>query len=800
MTTLQLHMGRLDLGSGVLRGESDERRLTPIERKLVAHLADRRGAPVSREELQQVVWGYRPGILTRTVFTTVGRIRAKIERDPGRPDHLVTVTGLGYALRVEGDAPGPRPSVEVPTSRTPLIGREAELATLTSTLAGGARLLSLHGPGGVGKTRLAVELLRRAPGGLPGAFVPLEGCDDLTSVARAIAAALDVELGGGPDPLGEVGLALSDEPRLLVLDNVEHLMPDVAALIGDLLAGTVPGVRIVVTTRSRLGLGAEHVFRVEDLDVPEDGDALETADAGRLMLQAAGRARVGWHPDAAAREGLAEACRMVGGSPLAIELLASWLRLLDPEDLVAELRRSDEVLRASERDLPARHESIAVALEASCRLLDAPGAALLARLAVFHGPFDRALASEVAGATLTTLGQLVDAALLHRVDRGFDLHPLVRRFARARLSTTSDGGAALRDRHRTILLARLEDAFARRHAEPRWTEHLRPVRAEVLEAWSHAARARDRDAIAAHAVALVTWLDGLHEPNVTIDALGAAAAALEPRDPLAAALRLLTVGAGGPIPEPLDDLVERASALPGPLGILSLTHGAIGSHAVHAPEAGLEWAREAIARADALEPEDPFLRLFPRGVGGSLLLRLGRLDDARTWLQDALSRGASFGVSRTLVHLGQVELARGEADAAREALSRAIERLRAEGDRGFLVMGLTSLAAAEQAVGADPEPILREALEEAVRSRLPPVWYAGALIHLASRHAEAGSREQAARLLHAVDPSDVVLPEHEALRARTAAAVEAALRPDVLAQSVADARALAADPRALLSM
>ncbi len=730
------------------------------------------------------------------------RLRASVSSS--QPRHLVTVAGSGYALRVDGEGLGPEVAPEVPPVRTALIGREAELATLSSVLAGGARLLSLHGPGGVGKTRLAVELLRRAPAGRAGVFVPLEGCEDVAAAARLTASALGLELGSGPDPVGELQLGVAAEPRLIVLDNVEHLLPEIGPMIAGLLAGDEAGLRVVVTTRRRLGLTAEHVFRVEDLEVPVDGDALDRADAGRLMLRAASRARVGWSPGPADREALAEACRLVGGSPLAIELLASWLRLLDPHDLLDELRTSDEVLRASERDRPSRHESIAVALEASSRLLDATGATLLAELAVLHGPFERALASELTGATLASLGQLLDAALLDRVERGFDLHPLVRRFARGRLAARPDGGASVRQRHQAVLLGRLSAAFASRHEDARWPAPLAPLRGDLLEAWAHAARTADRAALAEHAPAFATWLDRVHEPGVAIRSLTAAAAGLGPDDPLASALALLAVGAGGPTPEPLADHVRAARGLGGALAVLALTHGAIGSHGAE-PEAGLAWAEEAVALADGLTPSDPFLRLFPRAVAGSLLLRLGRPDAARGWLEAALAIDAPAGVARALVHLGQVELASGAPEAAREALSRAIGRLRADGDRSFLVMALDSLAAAEAAVGADPEPVLREALEEAVRSRLPAVWYGGVLVQLAAHqlaaHQLAAGRALEALRLHAVvDPSGLVLVEQRRLHAETGARLESALGAEAFARRAAEARAEAEDPRVLLAL
>lgn len=728
MRTLALERGELDLSTGLLCAGEERVQLTEIERRLVAFLAERPGQAVSREELQRTVWGYRPGVLSRTVFTTVGRLRCKLERTPESPRHLVTVPGEGYALHVEREAIVRSPE-RLPQPPSPLVGRQGELATLRAALDGGARLLTLHGPGGVGKTRLAVELARLHPG--PTRFVALEGRASAEELPDAIAEAVGVELGRGPDPLGELAIELGPARWLLVLDNLEHLLPAATAGVEGLLSAC-PGLQVVVTSRRRIGLQAEHVLRVDDLDLPVDGGDLHQVDAGRLLLQVASRVRLGWTPDPAERQDLARICQRVGGSPLALELAAAWLRLLEPAEIGEELARSDALLRADETDRPARHRSITVALEASWHLLDPRAAEVLQALATLHGPFDRALAADVAGADLLVLGQLVDSAMLRRGSPGFALHPLVRRDARRRLAADPPRAALARRRHRAALLARVDQA-AQAPATPgsRPFAALAPLRADVLAALRGLVEEADLDALGHHLPPLLACVEALHPPGELITALhdaarhleaaGAEASGGEAARAWACALRLLGVGAGGPLPDDLDAAVARAATLGGAPAVLALTHGAIGTHQRGEPERGLSWAQRALAIADE-RAASPFLRSFPRGVAGSLLLRLGRLDPAREVLEQAITLGRGGpGRSRSMVHLGQVQLALGEVERARATLSDAIALLRDEGDRTFLVMALTALAAAEQAAGADPEPILLEAMEEGARSRLPPV-------------------------------------------------------------------------------
>ena len=698
---LELSGGRLDLDEGVfLRTGGDPERLTDIERRFLRYLGDRLGRAVGREELQREVWGYRAGVLSRTVFTTVGRIRGKIEVEPTRPRHLLTAAGEGYTLAL--DAPArTRRSAPAPPPAARLIGREHALRELEG-LVERARLVSLLGPGGVGKTRLALELL----GGREGTFVALEPIDELGRVPAAIAAAIGATLPGSDDGWGELADAVGDEATFVVLDNAEHLVGLAAHLYSWL--GASPGLRLLVTTRVRLGLRMETAVVL---------DPLGERDACALLLEHAARVRPGWKPDEHDQAQLAEVCAHLGGSPLALELAASWLRLLEPADLLAELE-GIAGLGTLDRDVPARHQSMEVALAASWRLLAPQAAAVLEGLATFCTPFDRGAAAAVAGADLLTLGQLVDASMVHRVGPRFDLHPLVRADARARLAAAPARAAEAADRHARWFLERAPGAAIE----------------DVLAAWDHAVRARDTALLTESAYTIYRCLDQLNRHGELIRALSRAGAAVD--DPGArAALRLLGAGAGASLPDDLVALVAVLGPVPRTLRAAALVHAGIAAQLAGEAELAVELAGRAEREAD----DHRDLVAFARSVGGTAWMRAGQLDRARTTLRASIEVSEDNRlVGRPMVHLGEVELAAGNLAEAREVLGCALEHCRFADDRTFAAHALGRLGQVLAALGEDPVPAWLEALGDAQSFRLPRVWWAAALTGLGDRWARAG--------------------------------------------------------------
>jgi predicted ATPase len=323
-----------------------------------------------------------------------------------------------------------------------LIGREADLARVEALVEGEAcRLLTLVGPGGVGKSRLALAAAERlasrfADGAVVVALAGVEPDDpgevaDLlaVTVAEVLAVPLDARR-----PARDLLQAWLAERRLLVvLDNLEHL-PGAASLLTGLLAGA-PGLKLLATSRRRVGTGVEWVLDVAGLG---EGPAVE------LFAERARRVRADFSLE---EEGPAVAaiCRLVEGLPLAIELAADLARTL-PCQVIADKLGSDlDLLETSSAAVPPRHRSMRTVIEASWRLLDGDQQRALARLSVFRGGFDPAAAEAVAGAEVAMLSALVERSLVDRAEGGrYGLHELLRQFAAERLEAAGDAAATRR--------------------------------------------------------------------------------------------------------------------------------------------------------------------------------------------------------------------------------------------------------------------------------------------------------------------------------------------------------------------
>jgi predicted ATPase/class 3 adenylate cyclase len=285
----------------------------------------------------------------------------------------------------------------LPASASPLIGREEQLRQLDILLRD-RRLVTLTGPGGIGKTSLALEVARRhADRYAHGAWlVPLDGVPDPELVAPAIAAALGLVETPGQSSVDRLGAYLADRSILLVLDNLEHLMP-AAMTIGQLLEGAA-GVTVITTSRAPLRLALEQEFPVPPLDAPaagaSAGDAALTS-AVQLFVERARRTR----PDYVLGEDagpVAEICRQLEGLPLGIQLAASRISLLPARSIAMRLVDRRSLPGAAARDVPERQRTMEGAIAWSEQLLDADGRALLARLAVFHDGFRLEEAESVA--------------------------------------------------------------------------------------------------------------------------------------------------------------------------------------------------------------------------------------------------------------------------------------------------------------------------------------------------------------------------------------------------------------------
>ncbi|UCG24972.1 MAG: helix-turn-helix domain-containing protein, partial [Chloroflexota bacterium] len=330
----------------------------------------------------------------------------------------------------------------LPAAVDPLFGRGAELDRLGDLISPGEnRLITLVGPGGVGKSRLALEAARRNQELFrDGAwFVPLAVVDDPAYLSTAIAVALGLNFAGPLDPEQQLIRQLRERRLLLLLDNLEQLLPKGAELVSSLIQGA-PRISVLVTSRERQRLSSEVTVPVAGL-LPEAARALFLERAERVGAEITpGRTE----DTTAAIDGI---CQLVGGLPLAVELAASWARLLSPAEVLADLKRGHELLTGDLQDLPERHRSVRAVFEGSWVRLPAGEQKLLAQLSVFAGSFTRDAAEIVCGAALPQLATLHDHSLIQRDKERFRLHELIRQMSAEKLAAMPETKAAVEDRH-----------------------------------------------------------------------------------------------------------------------------------------------------------------------------------------------------------------------------------------------------------------------------------------------------------------------------------------------------------------
>ncbi len=327
---------------------------------------------------------------------------------------------------------------------TTFIGRAQELVEIATLLADPAcRLLTLVGPGGIGKTRLAVEATRTMdfPHGVH--FAPLQPVSDAVLLPIAIANAIGIQFFGADEPRVQLLNYLRERQTLLILDNFEHLADGVDFVV-ELLSA--PGVRLLVTSRTVLNVQAEWRYAVGGLDVPENGSEIENFDAVKLFAERARRVRHNFsladHPADVIR-----ICQLTEGMPLALELAAGWLKVLSCAEIANEIQRGLDFLAADVRDVPERHRSMAAAFAQSWKLLTDDEQKTFRRMSVFRGGFTREAAENVTGATLQILASLVDKSLLRVSESGrYDVHELLRQYGEAKLAEAGEI-EAIRDTH-----------------------------------------------------------------------------------------------------------------------------------------------------------------------------------------------------------------------------------------------------------------------------------------------------------------------------------------------------------------
>ncbi|WP_345801577.1 DUF4062 domain-containing protein [Microbacterium sp. AZCO] len=386
------------------------------------------------------------------------------------------------------DASSPSDAVDPPDIPAPysaIVGREREKGDVLALLGqDGVRLVSLVGPGGIGKSRLAIEIADAvAERGRDVAFALLEAVPLPDRVIVAIARALGVKDAGGEGSLEDrVVTALGDRELLLVVDNMEHVLPAADLLVR--LLTQASGLQLLVTSRSPLRVRAERVYEVGPLAVPGEDDTASAdheASAVTLFEQRAAAVRPGFRVSPENADAVAAICRAVDGVPLAIELAAARVRSLSVEEILERLDSALTLLVGGARDLPERQRALRSTMEWSFQLLDDDSRAGLQMLSAFTGSFTLASAEAVLLASgtpdpLAVLEALVDASLVGSADRRgttvFRLLSLVRAYAHESMAPDQAESAVRAWIEHYRSLATDAATAIRGHGQGEWLERL----------------------------------------------------------------------------------------------------------------------------------------------------------------------------------------------------------------------------------------------------------------------------------------------------------------------------------------
>lgn len=427
--------------------------------------------------------------------------------------------------------------INLPVIPTPIIGRQRDIEKLATLLRDSeCRLLTLVGPGGIGKTRLAIEISSRFQVFFVDGvyFVPLASVNSSSFLVPVIADAIGFgfQRENFVEPKLQLINYLQDKHALLILDNLEHLLDEPALELLSELLECAPHVTFLVTSRETLGLYREWVFEVPGLPVPESGhiQVITQGTSIELFLQRSRRAHVRFNPTTQDYPAILRICQMVEGMPLGIELAAAWVQTLSCVEIAQEIERGLDLLSLSARDLPARHRSMRAVFEHSWKLLSEEERGVLLRLSTFQGGFLRQAAEAVAGASLSILSAFITKSLIRRsgVDR-YDLHEMIRQNAFERLANHPEIQAETQARHARYYLTSFgqEDDSLRSSAQQEAITRCTADMENFRTAWDWAVTHGEFTLIEPMLRAFATYFDNRGWFQDGLDLLSQAASALE---------------------------------------------------------------------------------------------------------------------------------------------------------------------------------------------------------------------------------------------------------------------------------
>jgi len=373
-----------------------------------------------------------------------------------RREAVERATELGILV---GDQPRSKPN-NLPSPSTTFVGREEEVEEIVSLLTKDEiRLVTLHGPGGSGKTRLAIQAASRLvklgdtvfPNGLW--YVSLTSLQIPDLIPQSIGNTIGYSyVGTKGEPLQQIVDYFKQRNLLLILDNFEHLISvESNRLISEIITHA-PRIKILVTSRIRLNVQGEQIFPIGGLKTPQSDSSLdmdwEAYSAIQLFVHCAHRLQPKFEVNEQNLEPTIKICQLVEGMPLGIELASSWLEILSPQEIAAEIIRSLDFLEINQTEVTDRHRSIRAVFDSSWKLLSREEQDAFLHLSVFVGSFSREAAQKMSGATLQTLLGLANKSWLEHTETGrFQLHELMRQYGEERLKANSDYWQEVKDIH-----------------------------------------------------------------------------------------------------------------------------------------------------------------------------------------------------------------------------------------------------------------------------------------------------------------------------------------------------------------
>jgi predicted ATPase/DNA-binding SARP family transcriptional activator/predicted negative regulator of RcsB-dependent stress response len=590
----------------------------------------------------------------------------------------------------------------------PLIGRERDLAELGKRLADpDVRLVTITGPGGVGKTSLALAAGHQfGPDfGDGSVFVSLQTAEDPGGIFPAIAAALGLDPEPGHRVEDQLAEYLWTRELLLVLDNFDHLIDGANRLVS-LLAAT-PEVVLLVTSRQRLGLTIEWLYELAGLDYPKQEAAAPLAGYGALQLFArrARQERGDFALMSAEAIAAADICRLVQGMPLAIELAAAATGVQSTVEIAQRLQAGLDALAAEWADLPPRHRSIRAAFEHSWTMLTGDERRILRRLSVFRGGFDGEAAGTVAGATLGDLRRLRDKSLLQVGEAGrYDLHPLIRAYAAERLAQRGENEEATRAHLAYFMgMAEAGEQALKGPDQLVWVRRLEADHANILAVLN---RAEGDDYAIAARVAAAMWLFWFMRAHL-MESRRRYERLYPEREVLPARLRarllngytsaLMGQGDFGAInPIGQEALVCYLEVADDEGIALSYHHLAIAARMRGDLEASETLARAGIIAARRTTDTGFSWELtIAMDTLSSTLTHMGRLEEAETLAREsadlAQAYGDRWGWAYHLLKLAIIDLNEGQLERARGPLEQVLAVAEEHGDRRLIAAASTYL-------------------------------------------------------------------------------------------------------------